>query len=831
MELKRYQKRVLDETRRFLDLLAGQIAKGERYPSQAAWDEFGRIGYRSRKNGLGKDLPSFCIKVPTGGGKTLLATHVLGQIYATLLKRRNGAGLALWIVPSDQIYKDTLKCLRNRRHPYRESIEFAVSRRIEIWEKDEIARLTPGQLRDNLNILIFKLASANRETKDQLKMFQDSGGNIVQHFPPEDDANANRRLKDEVPNLDMIDEGLAKTSLANLIRFCEPPVILDEGHKAYSELAQKTIEGFNASVIVELSATPPSEANTLVKVTGTELLEEEMIKLPINIAVSGEADWKTCLGKAKAKLDDLERQARKLFARGRRHIRPIALVQVERTSREQKGSGFIHAEDAQSHLIERLGVPAADIRIKTSEEDGLEDIDLLDEGCTVRWIITKAALQEGWDCPFAYLLVTLNPTQSKLSMTQLVGRVLRQPDTRKTKIQDLDESWVFCLRKKSSEVLEEIRTALTQEGYEGDHSSIVDRTGGEEPEAAPTFRFRKEFRRLYQKFDGRVYLPRFCVKSGKGHEGLDYFRHLISQVDVGRFDYASIDWNLADEMKKAEETFYRLTLGQQDLTTVGRRELDEWESDERAASWLVANLGFDHFSFRQLRMIVDGVLGRLRTLHGKLGLLKFILKEKIAGFVERETDRQTHAAFLELHRSKRLCFYLHCVECKFEIPPEISLRATRRLVHANNEPIGRSLFDAIPESSMDEYEKDLALYIDGHEEVLWWYRNLVGEDQFRIQGYRRDWIYPDFVIQKGSKGPPLKPEPTVIVVEGKGSHLVGNEDTEYKRDVAAWFEKVGRAVPWQELGKGFENSTFRFQIVEQGKHEEWKDELKKILEE
>ena len=124
--------------------------------------------YRPRKNGLVKDLPTFCIKVPTGGGKTLLATQILGLIYQTILKNRNGSGLVLWVVPSDQIYKDTLKAFRDRRHFYRESLEFALSRRIEVWEKHEIFRLTPGQLHSNLNILLLKLASTNRETREQL---------------------------------------------------------------------------------------------------------------------------------------------------------------------------------------------------------------------------------------------------------------------------------------------------------------------------------------------------------------------------------------------------------------------------------------------------------------------------------------------------------------------------------------------------------------------------------------------------------------------------------------------------------------------------------------
>ena len=139
MLLKRYQKRVVREVKTFLEMLAVQQAAGNRHASLDAWDEAmrqtQRLGdYRARRNGLDKDLPTFCIKVPTGGGKTLLATQILGLIYQTILNDRNGAGLVLWVVPSDQIYKNTLKALRDRRHFYRESLEFALSRRIEVWK-------------------------------------------------------------------------------------------------------------------------------------------------------------------------------------------------------------------------------------------------------------------------------------------------------------------------------------------------------------------------------------------------------------------------------------------------------------------------------------------------------------------------------------------------------------------------------------------------------------------------------------------------------------------------------------------------------------------------
>src|SRR5437016_4690546 len=157
MPLTRYQERAVREIGIFLDKLATQQSSDNpKYASLEAWDqarkEFTIHGsYNMRKNGIGKDLPIFCIRVPTGGGKTLLATQVLGLIYKTILKERNGAGLVLWVVPSDQIYKDTLRRLRDRNDFYRISLEAALSRRIELWEKHEMARLTPGKLASNLN--------------------------------------------------------------------------------------------------------------------------------------------------------------------------------------------------------------------------------------------------------------------------------------------------------------------------------------------------------------------------------------------------------------------------------------------------------------------------------------------------------------------------------------------------------------------------------------------------------------------------------------------------------------------------------------------------------
>lgn len=75
------------------------------------------------------------------------------------------------------------------------------------------------------------------------------------------------------------------------------------------------------------------------------------------------------------------------------------LVQVERTGADQRASGFIHADDVKEWLL-TAGFDEAEIAIKTAEQNDLsqpENQDLLSPTNRVRAIITKSALQEGWD--------------------------------------------------------------------------------------------------------------------------------------------------------------------------------------------------------------------------------------------------------------------------------------------------------------------------------------------------------------------------------------------------------------------------------------------------
>ena len=201
------------------------------------------------------------------------------------------------------------------------------------------------------------------------------------------------------------------------------------------------------------------------------------------------------------------------------------------------------------------------------------------------------------------------------------------------------------------------------------------------------------------------------------------------------------------------------------------------------------------------------------------------------GSIGDQLDKQTEATFGGLLDAGRIQFYLQCEQCRFEVPPSVRLDyrgSFTPLLHEDGERVQKSLFDQVESESHNEYERAVALVLDRDEQVLWWYRNRVGPENFTIQGPRRHKIYPDFVVQGEYQGRTFH---RVWVVESKGAHLAGNADTQYKRNVASYFDKVGKQVTWQQLGEDFKDHVFRFQVLDQASDfgSDWKNALHKML--
>ena len=812
MELKDFQQNVLDVLDEYLEELvkarnnADEVEKFRRKRpelnipvpdfTEQAWNAMTAakklpksrdvIPFSKREDGAERSVPSVTLKVPTGGGKTLLAAHSVSRVMAKWLRANHG--LVLWIVPNESIYSQTRKALNNREHPYRQTLDRAAAGRVRILDKT--SPLSREDVENQLCVVLMMLQSSNRENKETLRIFKDRG-NVRGFFPDGDDFDAHRELLDQVPNLEFYGQRdtlgcVVKESLGNTLRIIRPLVVMDEGHKAFSPLALRTLYGFNPCFVIELSATPrdrpPIFSNWLVDVRGTDLDREEMIKLPINVTVRGNDDWRDCLRAGYEYLNDLQTKADELRERTSRYIRPICLVQVERTGKEQREMGFIHAEDAREHLL-MLGVGEHQIAIKTSEKNDLKDPenqDLLSPTNEVRFIITKLALQEGWDCSFAYVLCALAPNSSRNAMTQLIGRILRQPDARKTGLAALDECHVFCFHVATREVVEGIKKGLERDGM----SDLVDRIreseeSGISGHAVRYLQRRKTFRDL------KIYLPQVNWVGDGAVRPLDYEEDILFRIDWSQVNLENVSAKLPTSTQLRE--IQRVQVGLADsaavdfLTTreLGRERIEK-PFDPVYAVRSIADIVPNPWMAREYVEIVLEQLRERGIESDRFGVIGHLITETLRAHLGSERERLAESLFMEDVESGRIQFRLRADSHNWVMPDEMTTERgvnSQELRRNDGQFVQRNLFETTYKDDFNGYEQNVACYLDGAQALRWWHRN-VAQRQYALQGWRKNKIYPDFIFAIDGDGGSER----IMILETKGDHL-DNPDTKYKKKV------------------------------------------------
>jgi len=514
--------------------------------------------------------------------------------------------------------------------------------------------------------------------------------------------------------------------------------------------------------------------------------------------------------------DELEHAAIEYHANSGTYIRPITLIQVERTGRDQRASGRIHAEDVREHLITHCNIHPQEIAVKSSEKDEIERIDLLSPECAIRYIITKQALQEGWDCPFAYILTVLTNPSAKTGLTQLIGRVLRQPYARKTGVGLLDESYTYCYRKDAGALTREIIAGFNDEGLGDVTGQIVDHSAAANNGASDTW---ASIRPEFAEWAGNVYLPCFVVPNGSGGwREINYDGDILSRIPWDEFDLSRFD-TLALHATRPTNSVWRIGIDPNSahlatveaaLMTLDPVYLTRQLNDVVPNPWV----GF---------ALVQETLRRLRTRWSDAEIVRdlaFVLDE-LQKLVLAEKRRLGKQVFLELVNSGQLKFFLVHGCAGSAIPERIKVRGTRRLNRESGAPLQRSLFDPLKEDDYNTLEQTVALYLDQHEWVLWWWRNLV-KSGYSVQGWQAHRIYSDFVVL-GRDVEDESPEPInqIYVLETKGIHLK-NDDTDYKREVFELCNDLSKKKEWNDITKDFSDHNVHFQVI-------FEDEWRRIL--
>ena len=839
MILKEYQKQTLAIVSNFLRELneARQTVEQARaqFPAldidwvEQAWKKVvPKRPYRSHKNGIGELLSCFCLKIPTGGGKTLLATRVIDLVNTHF--RQSRRGLVLWIVPTKQIYRQTLKALKDKDHAYRQQLDLSSGRRTLILEKT--TSFTPHDLEENLCILLLMFPSANRgmTSKEKLKLNQDNAAFDL-FFPTDDDYAGHSKLLETVSNLDTLEQTTAlggrfiKASLSNTIRLQRPLIILDESHKTYKSNARKILAGFNPCLIVELSATPPEEANVLVEISGVELNKEEMIKLDLHINNKEAADWRGTLIESIRQRDQLERVARQYEAESGVYIRPICIVQVERTGDDQRLPGLVHTEDVREFLIHSNSINPEFIAVKTSDKNELEEVDdiggLMSRDCPIRFIITQRALQEGWDCSFAYVLAILTNPMSKVGLTQLVGRILRQPFAQKTGIPLLDESYVFCHSRRGKDILSQVRTAFGEEG-------LKDLTGRIVSQGDPELQFRSrkiQPRPEYKTAATELVLPAFMIEDDDGWRIVRYEVDILSQLQWDEIDVAAIGERHLEEEKQSRGQAYTANLEEQKQTMTLRDSGGVQGVDySLATSQLLEVIPNPWRAYKLVRRAFGMLLKRYPN--DCVAANSVYILEQLRQIIAKEIERLSKALFLSLLEVEKIRFLIIAQELQFNrLPQELEFSGKRRANREDGAPYQRSLFEVMAEEDLNGLEHKVATYLDQQTRLFFWYRNRERKDYF-VQGWRPNRIYADFIVtlqdaQADSKGAIQD----VYVVETKGDHLAGSEDTNYKRSVFNLCNQHAQKMDWAKFAPTMRGRSMRFNVVNEDTWRRHLDEL------
>ena len=446
MELKNYQLQVIRDLERFLELLIEKQSISSAYST--LWNEKGvNVGidgmppYNSDLAGV----PQVCFKVPTGGGKTFLAANSIKPIFDSMPHIHPKA--VVWLVPSDAILTQTYRTLTDKNHDYRKKIDVDFGNKVELYSKQQLLNgqnFNPTSVSDNLSVFVLSYDSFRTSKKDGRKAYQENGSLLP--FV--------RFKQDSGSLLEDTDE----TALIQVIRKLNPVVIVDESHHATSKLSKEMLQNFNPSFVLDLTATPKNGSNIISFVDARQLKAENMVKLPV--IVYNRKSQEDVFVSAISLRRKLENEAVEEQKNGGRYIRPIVLFQAQPRTNDDSTT-----YDKIKHTLIDMGIPESEIAIKTADRDELKNIDLSSHDCSIRYIITVNALKEGWDCPFAYILATVANRTSSIDVEQILGRILRLPNTRKNEREVLNLSYVITSSNAFYATLDKVVAGLNAAGF------------------------------------------------------------------------------------------------------------------------------------------------------------------------------------------------------------------------------------------------------------------------------------------------------------------------------------------------------------------------------
>lgn len=872
MKLKQYQTDTLSALRRFFEEARVAGAKGAyealtKEPEQAK--RLGRYGGTYAPLAELPNVPYVCLRLPTGGGKTILGAYSIGIARDAWVEK--DYPMVLWLVPSNTIRLQTAEALKNPRHPYRQALDEAFDGRVRVFDIADFTHIRPHDIRDHCCIVVGTIQTLRVSNTEGRKVYAHNE-NMEPHFTA---------LPKSLPGLETLDGGGVKFSFANLMHMHRPLMIVDEAHNAVTGLTREMQGRVNPSAIVEFTATPRLNSNILHSVTAQELKLEEMIKLPI--ILSEHDTWQNAVNGAIAARASLAEEADK----DPEYIRPIILFQAQPKNQE------VTVEALKKHLMEVEQISEEKIAVATGDQRELDGINLFDPKCPIEYVITVEALKEGWDCSFAYAFCSVSRIQSAVDVEQLLGRVLRMPYAERRKADALNRAYAFLSEPSFGEAARSLADKLVAMGFEEDeaidniepaqHSLDAD-TGlfGPRDKPKPTFKhtvtatpevvaeLKKREGVSVREADGgkieiavtgrvdgaleKVIAEALPETERKGFaEAVSKYRidvkdqlspaeqgetflvpRLVSEIQ-GELEFADTDvfmefhdWSLLDHSSKLGEAEFAIheTARSFEIDLDGNRityqfaneaeqlaldvDVDGW-TPEALVLWLDHQVRQPYIHQTELLRWLRDLLGHLITGRGMhiaaLMRCKFILARKV---------REKLAAVRQKERDGVYQRYLFAPEAKVDVSFDEAFAFKdgmywdQRRYRGRWKPRKHFLGpDYVPafDGAEDGEEFQCAQAIDSLPGLKFWIRNVARHPNSFWLPTATDKFYPDFVIQLD--------DGRLLVVEYKGAHFADGPDTAEKRTIGRlWENASGGKGLFVLVERTVDGTDMRAQMIE-----------------
>jgi type III restriction enzyme len=833
--LKQYQQRCLEALEKFLK-------QANRSGAKMAYMEQTERPYHSVPQLPG--LPYVCLRVPTGGGKTVLASHAVGITAKEFLRTERCT--VLWLVPTNTIRQQTLDALKDRKHPYRQALDMAFGGNISVMNLGEALYVQRGVLEGDTTVIVSTLAALRVEDTEGRKVYE-TNGNLQHHF-----SGLNETQLAELEKAGNGNGNGVIYSLANVLRLHRPVVVMDEAHNARTNLSFDTLARFNPSCILEFTATPDemkNPSNVLYSVSAMELKSEAMIKLPIRLKTRSQ--WKEAVGEAINKQAELERLAKEEEKESAEYIRPIVLLQAQPKSKEDNSITF---EELKHSLITDFNIPEEQIAIATGAKDELSDADIFSRDCPIRYIITVSKLREGWDCPFAYILCSVSNFSSKTAVEQILGRILRLPNVTWKKREELNHAFAFVTSQQFTEAANALTDALVDSGFERfEAKTMVKPYQPQDLDLGPLFRTevveivsekpdlaqlpkelkqniryvpekkqivyngpaittkekeelqktvsseadKQAIERLYLKSHGKpVYpaalgeklvVPMLSVRQGE-------------QLELFEDQFREAPWNLTDfNPLLTEDEFPKSVqdgkLAEVDITEKGKveyhfvqelhRQLAFWDirgpkNPVELAVWLDRSIDHPDITLSQSSLFLRQMIQALIDKRG------FTFEELLQ---ERFRLRDTAEDKIRQYRGQAMVqsfnqMLLPDISTPIEVSPDICFAFPLNQYPANRIYQGPTKFEKhyyeLP-GDMNTEEVECAAIIENHPAVKHWVRNIERQPNCSFWfPTSTDKFYPDFVAKLN--------DGRYLVVEYKGEHIADSSDTIEKKMIGELWE-------------------------------------------